>query len=98
MTCCPCCHQPLPQIREGVRLSPLKAHIFDVIARASHDGVMLEHVNAICFDGRSNPRNIRMHIYQINDALAGTDVYITGGGAGMKGFFRLVRRRHMKVA
>ena len=55
---CPHCRQPLPEWREGVRLSPLKAHIFDVIKRADSNGVTFEDINAICFDGRSNSVNV----------------------------------------
>ena len=76
--------------RAGVRLSPLKAHIFDVIQRAGADGIMIEDINAICFDGRSTNVNVRTHIHQINDALAETDLQIYGGGnTGLVGFFRI---------
>ena len=73
---CSHCHQPLPELRAGVRLSPLKAHIFDVIKRADLNGITIEDINAICFDGRASAVNVRNHIHQINDALAGTDFEI----------------------
>ena len=95
---CPHCRQPLPESREGVRLSPLKAHIFDVIKRADREGIAVETINALCFDGCSTAVNIRTHIYQINDALAGTDLEIRGKASGMVGFFHIVKRRWEDVA
>jgi hypothetical protein len=95
---CPHCRQPLPEWREGVRLSPLKAHIFDVIKRADSNGVTFEDINAICFDGRSNSVNVRNHVYQINEALAGTDFQIRGKASGMVGFFHVVKRRWKDTA
>lgn len=80
----------MPHWREGIKLSPLKARIFDVIQRAGIDGIMIEDINAICFDGLSTNVNVRTHIHQINDALAETDIQIYGGGnTGLVGFFRI---------
>jgi hypothetical protein len=93
---CPHCQRPLPELRAGVRLSPLKAHIFDVIKRAGPDDVMFEDINAICFDGRSTAVNARTHVYQINAALAGTDLQIDGNNP--RGFYRIVRWRVRAVA
>jgi hypothetical protein len=87
---CPHCHQPVPELRAGVRLSPLKAHIFDVIKRADSNGIIIEDINTICFDGRATAVNIRTHIHQINDALAGTDFQIRKA-SGMVGFFHIVK-------
>jgi hypothetical protein len=90
---CSHCHQPLPEVRAGVRLSPLKAHIFDVIKRADSNGITIEEINGICFDGRTNGVNIRNHVAQINDALAGTDVEIRGRTPGFAGQYHIVKRR-----
>jgi hypothetical protein len=90
---CPHCHQQMPEWRAGVRLSPLKAHIFDVIKRADANGVTVTDINAICFEGQATAVNIRNHIHQINDALAATDLEIHGGRPGMVGFFHIVKRR-----
>ena len=89
---CSHCHQPLPELRAGVRLSPLKAHIFDVVKRADSNGITIEDINTICFDGRASAVNVRNHIHQINDALAGTDFEIRGGAPGMVGYFHIVKR------
>jgi len=80
----------LPELRAGVRLSPLKAHIFDVIKRADSNGITIADINTICFDGRASAVNVRNHIHQINDALAGTDLEIRGGAPGMVGYFHIV--------
>jgi hypothetical protein len=95
---CPHCHQPVPECRAGVRLSPLKAHIFDVIKRAGFNGIPIEDINAICFDGRATAVNVRTHIHQINDALAGTDFQIRGKASGMVGFFHISKRHWEDVA
>ena len=71
---CSHCHQPLPELRAGVRLSALKARIFDAIERAGSNGITIEDINAICFDGQASAVNVRTHIHQINDALAGSAV------------------------
>ena len=89
---CSHCQQPLPELRVGVRLSPLKAHIFDVVKRAGSNGITIEDINTICFDGRASAVNVRNHIHQINDALAGTDFEIRGGAPGMVGYFHIVKR------
>jgi hypothetical protein len=44
---CPHCGQPLPITRLGVRLTPLKARLFDVIARSGLAGMATEDVKAI---------------------------------------------------
>ncbi|MBO4228159.1 hypothetical protein [Bradyrhizobium neotropicale] len=90
---CSCCGQPLPEMREGIRLTPLKAHIFDVIKRAGADGVMIEDINAICFAGRTTASNVRNHVVQINDALLETDFRISGTGDGWKGLYRLIKQK-----
>jgi hypothetical protein len=89
---CPHCRQPVPEWREGVRLTRLKARIFDVIKRADRNGIRIEDINAICFDGKATAVNVRNHIHQINDALAGTDFEIRGGAPGMVGYFHIVKR------
>jgi hypothetical protein len=89
MKLCSCCHQPLPEIRAGVRLSPLKAHIFDAIKRAGVDGIPLEVVNTLVFDGRTTAVNVRNHVHQINDALAGSGLQLSGQDP--RGFYRIVR-------
>jgi hypothetical protein len=87
----------MPEVRAGVRLSKLKAHIFDVVKRADSNGITIEDINAICFDGKAKAVNIRTHIHQINDSLAGTDFEIRGGEPGMLGYYHIVKRRGSAV-
>ena len=94
---CSHCHQRLPELRAGVRLSTLKARIFDAIERVGSNGITIEDINAICFDGRASAVNVRNHIHQINDALAGTDFEIRGGAPGMVGYFHIVKRHWSAV-
>ena len=94
---CSHCHQPLPELRAGVRLSPLKAHIFDVVKRAGSNGITIEDINAICFNGRASAANVRNHIHQINDALAGTDLGDSRRRTGMVGYFHIVKRHWSAV-
>jgi len=75
------------EVRAGVRLTPLKARIFDVVKRAGIDGIRLEDVNNIVFDGDAAPETIRSHVQQINELLAETDLQISG--ADPRGFYRI---------
>ena len=57
---CPHCGAPLREERLGVRMTPLKARIFDAIKR----GCASSHLREMgCY---------RTHVYQINDMIAGT--------------------------
>lgn len=87
---CPRCRQPMAEVRSGVRLPPLKAHIYDIVRRAGIDGVMIEDINAIAFGGSANPVTIRAHIHQLNELLADTDIQISGNVT--RGFYRIVRK------
>ena len=77
-----------PETREGVRLTPLKARIFDVIWRAGVDGVMVDDINAIVFHGQAKPVTIRNHIRQINESLAEVDLKLDGSTMP-RGFYRV---------
>jgi hypothetical protein len=88
---CPQCHQPMAEVRNGVRLPSLKARIYDVVRRAGIRGILLDDINAIVFDGHANPVTIRNHIRQLNDLLADTDVSISGRVP--RGFYRIVPAR-----
>lgn len=69
---CPKCGQPLPsEKRGGVYLPARKVQIFDFINR--HRGVTADGIAAHC---GLESKNIRQHIWQINDMLAATDTRI----------------------
>jgi hypothetical protein len=74
---CSACGQPLPsREREGVYLPPRKAKIYDAIR--THPGISVEGIQAKCLPFRMSVKTIHVHINQINDMMAGTDVKIRG--------------------
>jgi hypothetical protein len=89
---CPHCCQPLYNYRHGVRLSALKIRIFDAIARSGYEGLQIEDIMVLCFDRPTSRSNVRIHIYQINDTLIGTNLRIHGKRPGMVGFYHLVKK------
>ena len=81
---CPYCNQPLPEMRLGVRLTPFKARLFDVVARAGSDGIMGEDLyNLVCTEGQSRD-TLKVHIWQINDILEDEGYRIRGGRYGYR--------------
>jgi hypothetical protein len=75
---CPHCGQQMRDMRAGVRLTPIKARIFDLVARAGAQGIDADDINRIVFDGQRSRDVIKAHICQINDLLAATDLRIRG--------------------
>jgi hypothetical protein len=72
---CPHCGQPIASERLGVRLTPLKAAIVDVIKRHGDLGVTSESLIWVLYSDR-NPvslTTLKAHVFQINDMLAATD-------------------------
>jgi hypothetical protein len=88
-----CCGQPLPETWLGVRLTPLKARIFDLIRRGGDDGINRRDLFDIVFgndDAHSRKRSYRTlkaHIAQINELIDDTGFHIEGRCVA-----RLVRR------
>ena len=83
---CRSCGQPLPnQERGGVYLTPRKTLIFDTIQR--HPGITAEGIQGNMPQFPMSIHNVRVHLCQINEILAGTDVRIQGG----EGCYRIVR-------
>jgi hypothetical protein len=91
---CTCCGQPLPEMRLGVRFTPLKARIFDIVKRSGESGIDRRDLFDIVFgddDAHSRTHSfhtLKAHLAQINDLIADTGFRIEGRGAA-----RLVRRR-----
>jgi hypothetical protein len=71
---CQYCQQILPEYRLGVRLSGLKARIYDHVLRCGDDGIGAAELTQLT---GKNLRCIYSHVSQINDALAGTDYRIS---------------------
>ena len=76
---CSHCGQPLPTTRLGVRLTPFKARIFDIIRRAGPDGVPSSELQAMV---DRNATVLKSHIWQINDVIADAGYRIKGVGLG----------------
>lgn len=78
--CCPHCHRPLTEVREGVLMPTLKARIFDAVAATGDNGITArELINAVYTGDYRAPvtlATIRAHIWQINDLLEDTRVRI----------------------
>lgn len=77
---CPHCGQVLPEIRLGVRLSPLKARIFDLVQRGGRDGIDKRDLFDIVFADVSGAKlpTLKTHIYQINEVIGDEGYRIVG--------------------
>lgn len=79
MNCCPTCGQPL-LTRHGVKFRPKQAAILDMIERArGRGGVGVVALTCALYPGVETARarqRIRVHVSQINDRLASTDLGI----------------------
>lgn len=77
VTICPTCNRPLPDIRLGIELTPLKARMFDLIKSSGDNGCTVQRMNDKIWDGNSNRSNIKSHIFQLNEMLSDTEYVIT---------------------
>jgi hypothetical protein len=69
----------------------MKACIYDFVR--DHPGVTLAGIRAHCFPDGTNIKTVHVHISQINDMMAGTDVQIRGEKRGREpGLYRIVRQ------
>jgi hypothetical protein len=83
---CESCGQSLPFFRIGVRLTPLKARIFDLIEQAGPAGIDGDDLFAIAFAGRNAARStLKEHVWQINNVIEDIGYRIVGRG----GVYRL---------
>ncbi len=87
---CQCCGQSIANIRVGVRLTPLKADIFDAIKRRGPHWIKAAEIASQIGYSR-NPEIIKVHVSQINDTLVETDWHIQGE-RGRAGGYRLAKR------
>ena len=86
---CPHCGQRM-LVRHGVRLSPLLADLFDMIAR-SEAGVEAEVLAGVFYPGKARAaglRTLRVNIHHLNDRLVETDFRVHATGP-----YRLQRRK-----
>jgi hypothetical protein len=90
---CPCCGQRM-LIRHGVKLSPKKADMFDVIARVTEadSRITVETLAGIFYPGIAAgdaKAAVRVTINQINDLLEETEITI---GSKRPDGYRLEKR------
>jgi hypothetical protein len=86
MSLCMSCGRPLPERRYGVVLPPVKAVIFDAVARAGDAGISDDKISAELYVvttplalARAKAA-IKAHVCQINARLAGTGYAIVCEG------------------
>jgi hypothetical protein len=84
---CPSCGQSIPEFRCGVRLTPLKTRLFDLVKHAGPDGIATEDARDIL--GMSVPC-FKSHVWQINDLLA-DEGWRLSASRGRGAVIRLVR-------
>ena len=84
--CCHYCGQTIPETRMGVRLSPLKTRMFDIVTRAGPDGISSRDLFDMVYTSGDQSRDtLKAHIWQINDAISDEGYRI----AGQDGYYRL---------
>jgi hypothetical protein len=72
---CTYCGQVLPEIRLGVRLPELKAHIFDLVQRSGSVGIAPDTLMALAYSNgyglheSRHPKTLKAHIFQINELI-----------------------------
>jgi len=76
---CPRCNQVLPQMRVGVRLTELKARIFDLVRHSGRDGIAGDDLFALVYNGNvpagkgirseRDRKTLKSHIGQINELI-----------------------------
>jgi hypothetical protein len=75
-TLCPHCHQPYSTERLGIRISPLKARIIDIVKAAGDVGISPRELQRDLqhdFRHERTMLTMRAHRRQINDQLEETD-------------------------
>ena len=91
---CRLCGQAQPEIRLGVRLTPFKARLFDLVQRGSVDGISSDDLFSLLYpDGGGSRQTLKAHVWQINEMIADEGYRIEGSGSS----YRLVnvRKRSM---
>jgi hypothetical protein len=80
MRTCPHCQQPLPELRLGVRLTPLKARIFDLVKRGGEDGIDRRDLCEIIYGEVTEQalRTLKTHCYQISELIEDEGYRISG--------------------
>jgi hypothetical protein len=90
MKWCPSCGQPMPILRLGVKLTPLKARLYDAVQFRGGDGILTD---TVCTIFGMNSRTLKAHIHQINQIIAKKGYRIYGRG----GYLRLIRTKRKTI-
>ncbi len=90
MRVCECCGQPLQDVRNGVRLTPLKARIFDLIK--ARPGINRKELCELIYGqvSFSGALTIGAHVSQIRDKFEATDTVVR---AIAHNGYRVMKRR-----
>jgi hypothetical protein len=92
---CDHCGQSLPEIRLGVRLTPFKARLFDLVRRSGINGIHSDDLYSLLYpEGGGSRHTLKAHIWQINELIADEGYRIEGGGS----FYRLVTTRKRAIS
>src|SRR5262245_7042895 len=84
---CHYCGQALPELRLGVRLTALKARLFDLVQRSGIDGISSDDLCSLLYpDGGGSHQTLKAHVWQINEMIADEGYRIDGRGS----FYRLI--------
>lgn len=82
MSLCMNCGQPLPERRCGVVLPPVKAAIFDAVARAGDAGMRTDELMRAVYGGSMRPGRsvIKVHVWHINARMLASGYAIVSEG------------------
>jgi hypothetical protein len=77
-------------MRLGVRMTPFKARLFDLVRRGGVDGIHSEDLSLLLYpNGGGSRHTLKAHVWQINELIADEGYRIEGHGS----FYRLVNMR-----
>jgi hypothetical protein len=79
---CPHCQGWVYRTREGVRLTPIRAEVYDIIARAGSEGIKARAIQERLFWNPLSLNTIRVHIFEINELLEETSFQIISAPSG----------------
>ena len=76
---CDNCGQALPEIRLGVRLTPFKARLFDLVKGGGINGIHSDDLYSLLYpEGGGSRHTLKSHVWQINELIADEGYRIEG--------------------
>ena len=92
---CDRCGQALPEMRLGVRLTPFKARLFDLVKGGGINGIHSDDLYSLLYpEGGGSRHTLKAHVWQINELIADEGYRIEGRGS----FYRLVNARKRAIS